>query len=112
MLNVLVNLPDNPRELKGLVTLLSKEVQALSLKVEQLQHQLHGANRHRFGTRSENLEQLLLTLEHQEVLAASVPEENDSVVTQEERTKPKRWSLPESLQRNTQVLEPGDECAR
>jgi len=42
---------------------LADEVKALSLKVEQLQHQLHGANRHRFGSKSEGLDQLNLDLQ-------------------------------------------------
>lgn len=34
--------PDDPAELKAVNRLLADEVKALSLKVEQLQHQLHG----------------------------------------------------------------------
>ena len=34
--------PDNPAELKAANKLLSDEVKALTLKVAQLQHQLHG----------------------------------------------------------------------
>jgi hypothetical protein len=50
--------PEDPAELKAVNRLLANEVKALSLKVEQLQHQLHGANRHRFGSKSEGLDQL------------------------------------------------------
>ena len=54
--------PDDPAELRAVSRLLADEVKALSLKVEQLQHQLHGANRHRFGAKSESLDQLNLDL--------------------------------------------------
>jgi hypothetical protein len=37
--------PEDPAELKAVNRLLANEVKALSLKVEQLQHQLHGAKR-------------------------------------------------------------------
>jgi hypothetical protein len=55
--------PEDPAELKAVNRLLANEVKALSLKVEQLQHQLHGANRHRFGSKSEGLDQLRLDLQ-------------------------------------------------
>ncbi|WP_298983122.1 hypothetical protein [uncultured Roseibium sp.] len=50
----------DPAELKAVNRLLADEVRALSLKVEQ--HQLHGANRNRFGSKSESLDQLNLGL--------------------------------------------------
>lgn len=49
MLKDLSITPEDPTELKAVNKLLAEEVKALSLKVEQLKHQLHGANRHRFG---------------------------------------------------------------
>lgn len=54
--------PDGPTELRAVNKLLAGEVKALSLKVEQLQHQLYGANRNRFGSKSETLDQLNLNL--------------------------------------------------
>lgn len=60
MLNSLDIIPDDPEELRSVNRLLADEVKALSLKIEQLQHQLHGHNRQRFGSKSESLEQLNL----------------------------------------------------
>lgn len=51
--------------------LLAAEVKALTLKVEQLQHQLHGANRHRFGSKSEGMDQLQLFAESEEIADAA-----------------------------------------
>ena len=64
--------PDDPAELRAVNRLLADEVKALSLKVAQLQHQLHGANRHRFGSNSEGLDQLNLDLlEDAEIVEAA-----------------------------------------
>ena len=57
--------PEDPAELRVVNRLLADEVKALSLKVEQLQHQLHGHNRHRYGSKSEGLDQLNLTFEEE-----------------------------------------------
>ena len=65
MLNDLDIAPNDPEELRAVNRLLADEVKALSLKVEQLQHQLHGHNRHRFGSKSEGLDQLNLTFEEE-----------------------------------------------
>ena len=62
MLNDLKSLPSDPVELQGMVTLLASEVKSQALLIEKLQHQLHGANRHRFGAKSESLDQLQLSL--------------------------------------------------
>lgn len=43
--------------------LLADEIRALSLKVEQLKYQLHGANRHQLGSKYEGLDQLNLDLQ-------------------------------------------------
>jgi hypothetical protein len=68
MLIDLESLPGNPAELRAMNRLLAAEVKALTLKVEQLQHQLAGHNRHRFGTKSESLDQLQLCLAEEEAI--------------------------------------------
>ena len=65
MLNDLKSLPDDPAELKGLVTLLSSELKNRDLKIADLKHQLAGHNRHRFGSTSESLVQLQLFVENE-----------------------------------------------
>ena len=42
------------------------------LMIEKLQHQLHGANRHRFGSKSEGMDQLQLFAENEEIAEAAV----------------------------------------
>ncbi|MEL7179663.1 MAG: hypothetical protein AAFN63_07510 [Pseudomonadota bacterium] len=75
MLNDLDITPNDPEELRAVNRLLADEVKALSLKVEQLQHQLHGHNRHRFGSKSEGLDQLNLTFEEDEAIAEAASEQ-------------------------------------
>jgi transposase len=111
MLNALDTLPEDPAELRQVNTLLVSEVKALTLKVEQLQHQLHGANRHRFGSKSESMDQLQLFAENAEIAEATVesvePAPEESAAPKE---KPKRKPLPDHLDRNKQVLSPGEAC--
>ena len=112
MLNDLKSLPSDPVELQGMVTLLASEVKSQALLIERLQHQLHGANRHRFGAKSESLDQLQLSLENQEIAAAAEETDTPDPEAGEPKKKPKRKPLPEHLERNEQVLTPGDNCSK
>lgn len=64
MLNALDNLPDDPAEPQQVTELLAAEVKAQALMIEKLQHRLHGANRHRFGSKLEGMDQLQLFAEN------------------------------------------------
>ncbi len=111
MLNVLDNLPEDPNELRYVSTLLAAEVKALTLKVEQLQHQLHGANRHRFGSTSESMDQLQLFVENEEIAkAATEVVETAPSEPVEPKGQPKRKPLPDHLDRIEQVLSAGEDC--
>ncbi len=92
---------------EGLVEL----AKAQALEIEKLKHQLAGHTRHRFGSKSESVDQLnlQLRLEEEETAAARTtpPEE---VAGPEPKQKPKRKPLPPELQRNEQVLSPGEAC--
>lgn len=111
MLNSLTNLPEDPAELRQVTELLAAEVKAQALMIEKLQHQLHGANRHRFGSKSEGMDQLQLFTENEEISEATVkvvkPEAEGSA---EPKAKPKRKPLPDHLGRIEQVLSVGEDC--
>ena len=112
MLNTLDNLPEDPDELRQVSELLAAEVKALTLKVEQLQHQLHGVNRHRFGFKSEGMDQLQLFAESEEI--ADAAEEVVDITPSEPvepKAKPKRKLLPDHLDRIEQVLSVGGDCS-
>ena len=115
MLKDFEKLPKDPAELRAVSELLVNEVKALSLKVEQLQHQLHGANRHRFGSKSENLNQLNLDLqEDQEIAKAAEEQSKPTPTTDAEKPKRKhsRKPLPDHLDREDEELSPGDDCGQ
>ncbi|MGE4611249.1 MAG: transposase, partial [Paracoccaceae bacterium] len=111
MLNALDKLPEDPAELRLVSELLATEVKALTLKVEQLQHQLHGANRHRFGSKSEGMDQLQLFTENEEIAEAAIKAvQTPATEPVEPKAKPKRKPLPEHLERIEQVLSIGEDC--
>ncbi len=58
MLNDLDTLPEDPSGLRQMNRLLAAEVKSQALLIEKLKHQLAGHNRHRFGSKSESLDQL------------------------------------------------------
>ena len=105
-------LPDDPGELQDMVTLLASELKNRDLKIADLKHQLAGHNRHRFGSKSESLEQLQLFVENEEIAAASDETDTPESKASEPKRKPKRKPLPEHLERNEQVLTPGEDCSK
>jgi transposase len=122
MLEAQKNLPEEAADLRAL--LASREVEIVGFKaelrsrdllIEKLKHQLAGLRRHRFGARSESLDQLELTLEDEEIAqAAEAPATTDGDVSStldEPKTKPRRKPLPDHLPRNETVLDPGEACA-
>ena len=60
MLDEAKNLPNDPAALKGLVASLASELKFRDILIEKLKHQLAGMRQHRFGSRSEALDQLAL----------------------------------------------------
>ena len=107
------DLPNDPAALKGLVTSLASELKFRDILIEKLKHQLAGMRQHRFGSRSEALDQLALTLEDEEIAASAqepAPADTDQPATPP-KGKPKRKPLPGHLPRNETILSPGDSCA-
>jgi transposase len=109
------SLPEDPAELRDAAVNLVALVKSQALQIEKLKHELAGHRRHRFGSRSETLDQLELRLEDMEIAAAKAgrpaPAEEPER-TAEPKDKPKRKPLPADLPRNEQVLSPGDACGR
>jgi transposase len=113
MLDDAKDLPNDPAALKGLVTSLASELKFRDILIEKLKHQLAGMRQHRFGSRSEALDQLALTLEDEEIAASAqdpAPADTDQAATPP-KGKPKRKPLPGHLPRNETTLSPGDSCA-
>ena len=69
--------PDDPSKLRALVDVLMSELKSSHIKITDLEQRLAGMNRHRFGTRSENADQLNLTLENAEIAAKMVAPDDE-----------------------------------
>jgi transposase len=122
MLDGVKNLPDDPLALKALIASMvseltnrDAELKSRDLLIEKLKHQLAGLRRHQFGSRSETLDQLELTLEAEEIArsltgAAEAPPHQDDTAPTQEKRKPKRRPLPDHLRRNETVLGIGEDC--
>jgi hypothetical protein len=119
MLESLRSLPDDPDDLKGLVALMGEEIKSLTLKVEDLQGQLAAHRKARFGPRSESLDQLAFDLQEDTEIAQAADAQHDEAspgddAAQSNRPAKRQHSrapLPDHLERQTEVLSPGDACA-
>ena len=70
MLSETQALPEDPAELREAAEGLVSLVKSQALRIAKLEHQLAGLRRHRFGSTSESLDQLQLSLEDEEIAAA------------------------------------------
>ena len=94
--------------------LLADEVKSQALLIEKLKHQLAGQNRHRFGVRSESLDQLNLAFEEDEQIAQASDAQAKPTRLPEDKTprQHSRKPLPDHLDRHDEVLSTGEDCAR
>ena len=119
MLDARDELPDDAAALKAMVVARDAEIvardaeiRARDLLIEKLKHQLAGMRRHRFGAKSEGLDQLELLLESEEI-AAAADGQVEIETAASEKAQPKRRPLPDHLPRDEQVIAPvGDACGR
>ena len=114
--------PDDPAKLRDLVGVLMSELKSRDIRIADLEQRLAGMNRHRFGMRSENADQLNLTLENAEIAATVETSEHEadgadvaapelSDAEDDEPSKPKRKPLPDHLERNeTELAPPSQNC--
>lgn len=103
-------LPSDPDDLRQTAEGLVELVKSQALRIAKLEHQLAGHRRHRFGSKSETMDQLQLRLEEQEIAASKTvpPVHNDTAAP---KARPKRKPLPADLPRTEEVLSPGAACA-
>lgn len=96
------------------ISMCEAEIKAQAMMIQKLKHQLFGQRQHRFGQRSEGLDQLGLQLvEEEEIAAAAVapPEDAEANSAIDEKAKPKSKPLPAHLPRNEETLSPGESCS-
>lgn len=116
MLEMPQTLPSDPDELRALTALLHDLARSQALRIEKLEHQLAGHRKARFGSNSESLDQLAFDLHEDAEIAAAVAaqeEETSQAVDKVDTGKRKhsRAPLPDHLERQCEVLSPGQTCA-
>jgi transposase len=115
-------LPNDVAALQAIIALQNEklsifetEIRARDYRIEKLKHQLAGLRRHRFGQRSEALDQLELALEEEEIVRAAARQSDDEDAAcepvGERKRKPRRKPLPDHLPRNDEILSPSSECS-
>jgi len=119
MIDTLETLPDDPAKLRHIAQLLLNEVKSLTYQIEKLKAQLSAHNKARFGSKSESMDQMSFGLQEDEELAranedqqrsrAARAAEDDAAAPKPKRTHGRK-PLPEHLDREEEVLTPGDVC--
>ena len=119
MLDTLRSLPEDPTELRVVSERLMSEVQSLTYQNEKLKAELHGHRKARFGSKSESMDQLALDLSDDEEIEAAAAEQKNAAGSDDADTdawdkpakrKHSRKPLPEHLDRQDEVLSPGEDC--
>jgi len=113
MIDLAKALPEDPKELRVFTQLLLAEVKSQAMLIEKLKHQLSGHRIHRFGSKSENIEQLQLALENSEIATAAMTARLRLPDEETLKGKPRRLSLPDHIPRRHIELTTGDNaCAK
>lgn len=117
MLDALKPLPDDPEDLKGLVSLMGEEIKSQAYQIEKLKGQLAAHQKARFGSKSETLDQLAFDLQEDEEIEAAAeaqkqvdPARGDDP-GQPVKRKHSRKPLPDHLDRVDELLSPGEACS-
>ena len=96
------DLPSDPAALRALIAVRDAELHTCGLLIEKLKHQLAGMRRHRFGPRSEALDQLELTLEDEEIARGNSRCDPCALASRTGRSElPRRGRLALPLSRRT-----------
>lgn len=112
MLDLAKALPEDPAELRKFTQALLAEVKSQAMLIEKLRHQLSGNRTHRFGSKSESIEQLHLALETSEIATAAMTAKLRLPDEEPLKDKPKRRPIPDHIPRQHIELTTGDDaCA-
>ena len=103
--SMVIDLDSMVTNLDAVIVDMDAELHAKDLMIQKLKHQISGQNRHRFGIRSEALNQLELVLESEEIADAVIMDTEAEVITTV-KAKPSRKPLPEHLPRDEQIILP------
>lgn len=107
------SLPEDPTELRAVSELMAAEIKLQAYQIEKLKKELATHRKARFGNKSETMDQLALDLqEDTEIAAASAAQKTVPETDQEAPAKRthNRAPLPDHLERQEEILSPGDAC--
>jgi len=109
------SLPEDPTELRAVSELMAAEIKAQAYQIEKLKKELAAHRKARFGTKSETMDQLAFDLqEDTEIATASEAQKNapkgDADEVDPAKRTHNRAPLPDHLERQEEMLSPGDAC--
>ena len=110
MIDVSRALPEDPDELRAFTQLLLAEVKSQAMLIEKLRHQLSGHRTHRFGSKSESIEQLQLALESSEIATAAMTARLRLPEEEPPKDKPRCRPIPDHIPRQHIELTTGDDA--
>jgi len=116
MLDAFKSLPEDPDELRSVSEQMLRHIQSLTYQNEKLKAELHGHRKARFGSKSEGIDQLAFDLPEDDEIAQAAEEQQAEPSPGDEEGPPNkrqhsRKPLPNHLDREDEVLSPGEACA-
>jgi len=110
------SLPEDPTELRAVSELMAAEIKAQAYQIEKLKKELAGHRKARFGSKSEAMDQLAFDLQEDTEIAAASEAQKTAPETDADQEAPakrthNRAPLPDHLERQEEILLPGDSCS-
>jgi transposase len=109
------SLPEDPTELRAVSELMAAEIKAQAYQIEKLKKELAGHRKARFGSKSETMDQLAFDLQEDTEISAASEAQKTAPETATDQDAPakrthNRAPLPDHLERQEEILSPGDAC--
>ena len=116
MLETFKSLPEDPIELRAVSELMAAEIKAQAYQIEKLKKELAGHRKARFGAKSESMDQLAFDLQEDTEIEAAAEAQKTASAGDTDKTGPakrthNRAPLPDHLERQEEILSPGDACS-
>ena len=108
-------LPEDPTELRAVSELMAVEIKSQAYQIEKLKKELAAHRKARFGSKSETMDQLAFDLQEDTEIAAASEAEKTAPTADADKVLPakrthNRAPLPDHLERQEEILSPGDAC--
>ena len=109
------SLPEDPIELRAVSELMAAQIKAQAYQIEKLKKELAAHRKVRFGSKSETMDQLAFDLQEDTEIAVASKAQNVAPEMEVDHEAPakrthNRAPLPAHLERQQEVLSPGDSC--